>query len=99
MSDAQFQKIAGFIAGLETALVHIGNVLERQGVTTRADLAAGFRETADLLPEGAMNREVISFFLKHLADGTEGTGLATSPPAADPAPFLRVIEGGKTPES
>ena len=46
MSDAQFQKIAGFIAGLETALIHIGNVLERQGVTTRADLAAGFRETA-----------------------------------------------------
>lgn len=70
------ENIVALLAGIETALVHYGNVLEHKGLLTREELARSLEETADALPLEARNREVMRLPLVHIAKGLRGGALA-----------------------
>lgn len=74
MTKEQLDVIVGLLAGMQTAIVHLSNIIcVRTGVTPE-DLATSFEETAEAIPAEARNRELIQLALRQVAAGIRGSG-------------------------
>jgi hypothetical protein len=69
MTKAQLEMIAGMIAGVEFALVHVCKTLHANGLTP--DFAPSFLATAEALPADVRNRDQIAMVLRHIAGGIQ----------------------------
>lgn len=83
------ERISGMITGIQAALVHLAEVLEKKEVVTRAELSAGLIAMARDLPEDP-STGTVQYMLNHLAEGIEGP----PDPAARRRRLFRLIQGG-----
>lgn len=74
MTKEQLETIVGLIAGMQTAVVHLSNVMCLRTGITPDDLARSFEETGAAIPEGARNRELMQLVLRQVAAGIRGSG-------------------------
>lgn len=61
--------IAKTTSGLQIAFIHLGNILEQRGVISKAELAATFEATANMLPEDLVSRDISQKILNGIASG------------------------------
>lgn len=69
MTEKQLQVIVGLMAGMQTAIVHMANVLAEHAKISHEDLAASFETTAEGVPPEAMNQALIQLALRQVASG------------------------------
>jgi len=91
MTEDDLKIIGGLVAGMEVAVVNIGNVLDRKGVIPKQDLADSFKATAEGLPGDFNGRALAALVLERIARHLEGK----APPDPSGA-FLTLIQGGKS---
>jgi len=88
--------IQGSVTGIEVAIVHIFNCLDRKGVLTLEDAEKSLRETREFLPEGTS--KLASIVLRQIEQGltdlqkSRQARLAASPESLRCQ--FRVIPGG-----
>jgi len=73
MNDKQLQVIVGLMAGMQTALVHMANVVAHHANVSHEDLATSFEETGAAVPDEVRNREMIQLVLRQVASGIRGS--------------------------
>ena len=61
--------VAGLVAGLELAVVHLARTVAARTGTTTEELAASFDATAAALGESVRNVDLVRLSLKHAAAG------------------------------
>lgn len=69
MTKDQLDTIVGLFSGLQLGLVHLANTVANNTGASRESIAQSFVATADLVPEGVNNRDLIAFVLKSIAAG------------------------------
>lgn len=69
MTKEQLEIIVAMLAGQSAAIVHLSMKVAKIGGLDKNELADSYRKTANLLPEGARNREVIALALNQIAKG------------------------------
>jgi hypothetical protein len=74
MTDKQLQTIVGLIAGMQAANVHLANVLCQKTGISHDDLASSFEETAEAIPAGVANRELMQIVLRQVSAGIRNAG-------------------------
>lgn len=84
------ERIAGMITGIQAALVHFAEVLDKKGIVARDELAEGLRATARDLPEAQLTG-IVQYMLNHLAQGIEGP----ADPVEERRRMFRLIQGGR----
>lgn len=78
MSEEQLNTIVGLIGGLEVAVLHLANVIAESGAVDKQALAASFEATANGVPPGVMNRDLLVRPLLHIAAGLRGAAVPDS---------------------
>ena len=91
MTKEELLIFSSFVAAFEVAIAHLAKTLERHELISCTELAAGYREAAEMFPAETINRDVYTTVLGQLAKIIESTGSATPP--AEPAPYLRLLKG------
>lgn len=71
MTKEQFETIVGLFSGLQIGLIHLANTLADKAGVPRESVAKSFVVTADNVPDGIKNRELIAFVLKSISSGIE----------------------------
>lgn len=74
MTEQQLQIIVSLMSGMQISIVHLANLLAATCSTNPEDIAASFEETANKIPEDAVNRTVIQLVLRQVAVGIRGSG-------------------------
>ncbi|WP_157662640.1 hypothetical protein [Sulfuriferula sp. AH1] len=69
MTENQLKVIVGLMAGMQTATVHLANVLCLQTGISHEDLATSFEKTSESIPQDVANRELIQLSLRQVASG------------------------------
>ncbi|WP_175845149.1 hypothetical protein [Burkholderia arboris] len=71
MTKEQLETIVGLFSGLQLGIIHLANTLADKAEVTRESVAQSFVATANSVPEGIKNRELIAFVLKSISSGIE----------------------------
>jgi hypothetical protein len=87
--DPKTQALAGYLVGLEVAIVHVFTCLHRQGVLPLDEAASSLRATADGLPANAHENARVA--LRHIALAVEN--VAQQPTGEAPRWTPQVILG------
>ncbi|MDD5391162.1 MAG: hypothetical protein PHD37_17635 [Gallionellaceae bacterium] len=74
MTEKQLQVIVGLLAGMQTANVHLANVLCHKTGISHDDLASSFEETAEAIPASVANRELMQIVLRQISSGIRNAG-------------------------
>lgn len=74
MTDKQLEVIVGLMAGMQTAIVHMANVLAKSANINHEDLATSFEETAEAIPAEVKNRALLQIALRQVASGMRNSG-------------------------
>lgn len=74
MNKEQIEAIVGLLSGMQTAIVHLSNVICIRTGATQEDLATSFEETAEAIPAEVRNRELIQISLRQVAAGIRNSG-------------------------
>lgn len=74
MDKAQLETVVGLLSGMQTAVVHLSNVLCLHTGITPEDLATSFEETGAAIPAEVRNRELLQIVLHQVASGIRGSG-------------------------
>lgn len=91
MENKELNVIVGLFTGVQTAIVHICNIISKGDQDIKKGIAESFRGTAEKLPRDITNRDIIGLVLNQIAEGLDG-----HPKVQDPAPVvLRLIRGSK----
>lgn len=69
MTEQQLKVIVGLMAGMQTAIVHMANVLAEHAKINHEDLAASFESTAEAVPVEVQDRQMIQIALRQVAAG------------------------------
>lgn len=69
MTKEQLDFIVAMIAGQKTATVHLSLMFAEQAGVSKDLVAESFRQTAGLLGQDVMNREIIVTVLNQIANG------------------------------
>lgn len=73
MTEQQLNVIVGLVAGMQTALVHLSNVVARHGGISPEELAGSFEATAEAVPAETLNRALIQMALQQIASGVRSS--------------------------
>lgn len=74
MNQQQLNVIVGLLAGMQTAIVHLSNVVAENTGVNREDLATSFDATAEAIPAEVNNREFLQLSLRQVASGIRNSG-------------------------
>jgi hypothetical protein len=69
MTDQQLQTIVALMAGMQTSIVHLSNLLAATEKISHEDIAASFEVTADKIPDEVKNKQLIQLALRQVASG------------------------------
>jgi hypothetical protein len=75
MNEQQLNVIIGLFAGVQTAVVHLANLLAVNANIPRENVAASFSETARSLPPDIANRELTALVLRQISAGIQNSAL------------------------
>ncbi len=92
---AKLRSMTSFLAGIEFAIVHMVNLLDRQGVLSRELAAGSLRATGASLPPDAPQE--VRLVLEQIARGIEASELDANAGAKTPEglrSLFHVIQGG-----
>lgn len=74
MTENQLKTVVGLIAGMQTAIVHLANVVADHAQISHEDLAVSFERTGEAIPLEVQNRELLRVALKQVARGIRNAG-------------------------
>ncbi len=74
MNPQQLQVIVGLMAGMQTAIVHLSNMLSYKTGISREEMAISFEETAAAISAEVNNRELMQLALRQVALGIRNSG-------------------------
>ena len=89
----QADKLMAYILGMQTSMAHILHILDSRGVVPMNESAQSLRKTAEIIPEGAQNRDMIAKAIEDLASMVEHASQSAGPP--NPGSMFQVIDGGR----
>lgn len=74
MNKEQTEAIIGLLGGMQTAIVHLSNIICIRTEAAPEDLAKSFEETAEAIPAEVRNRELMQLSLRQVAAGIRNSG-------------------------
>jgi len=74
MNKEQMEIIVGLLCGMQSAIVHLSNVICLHTGTDKEDLATSFEEAATAIPAEAQNQPLIQLALQQVAAGIRHSG-------------------------
>lgn len=73
MNKEKMEIIVGLLSGMQTAVVHLSNVLCVHTGITPDDMATSFEETGEAIPADMKNRHLLQLVLRQVAAGIRGS--------------------------
>lgn len=98
--SARLLPVAGMIMGAELVIIHIFNLLHRDGAITKAGILKSLRATREALPPNALPSTAM--FLRHLETGIESSNPAGERAASNDQTarrMLQLLQGGLSEEA
>lgn len=69
MTEKQLETVVALIAGMQTSIVHLSNVIASTSKISHEDIAASFEATADSIPDSVKNQKTTQLVLHQVARG------------------------------
>jgi hypothetical protein len=69
MTKEELNAVAALMSGVQLSIVHLANLLAESASITKEDIAASFEETAERVPGGVKNKEIIQTSVRQIAAG------------------------------
>lgn len=100
MNKEQMDTVVGLLSGMQTAVVHLSNVLCVHTGVSPDDLATSFEETGEAIPADVKNRQLLQLVLRQVAAGIRGSAAGEEwerlVASASSSPTRRNQAGGST---
>jgi len=73
MTKEQLETLVGLLSGMQTAIVHLSNIVAKQSNIPLDDLANSFVQVGENIPLDVPNRHLIQLALKQVASGIQSS--------------------------
>lgn len=74
MNQKETEVIVGLLSGMQTAIVHLSNVVAAKSGINPEELATSYEATAESIPEEVLNRALLQLVLRQVASGIRSSG-------------------------